>query len=148
MPTYTLDARNSGFRASGRFTLNELSVVEAGSTSPVTPNAGGLVYTVLGSESKYTWNTTLPVSVWLTNETIPVTRTVSTIDEDRKSTRLNSSHSQISYAVFCLKKKRKTWSYCTRPYPCVNTCPCWPKEYRAKSQPGTKPRPREPTRPP
>src|SRR5256886_11988087 len=30
---------------------------------------------------------------------------------DRKSTRLNSSHSQISYAVFCLKKKKK--------YPCA-----------------------------
>src|SRR2546427_8861429 len=28
--------------------------------------------------------------------------------EDRKSTRLNSSHSQISYAVFCLKKKKMT----------------------------------------
>src|SRR5688572_21742082 len=28
--------------------------------------------------------------------------------EDRKSTRLNSSHSQISYAVFCLKKKNQT----------------------------------------
>src|SRR5205085_9379459 len=28
-------------------------------------------------------------------------------DGDRKSTRLNSSHSQISYAVFCLKKKKK-----------------------------------------
>src|SRR2546430_3793372 len=28
--------------------------------------------------------------------------------EDRKSTRLNSSHSQISYAVFCLKKKNDT----------------------------------------
>src|SRR3989440_3192331 len=27
---------------------------------------------------------------------------------DRKSTRLNSSHDQISYAVFCLKKKKKT----------------------------------------
>src|SRR2546430_12138627 len=27
--------------------------------------------------------------------------------EDRKSTRLNSSHSQISYAVFCLKKKKR-----------------------------------------
>src|SRR2546430_12270525 len=27
-------------------------------------------------------------------------------NQDRKSTRLNSSHSQISYAVFCLKKKR------------------------------------------
>src|SRR5688572_31523620 len=30
------------------------------------------------------------------------------IEPDRKSTRLNSSHSQISYAVFCLKKKNKT----------------------------------------
>src|SRR2546430_8297568 len=29
-------------------------------------------------------------------------------DQDRKSTRLNSSHSQISYAVFCLKKKTHT----------------------------------------
>src|SRR2546430_12678413 len=29
-------------------------------------------------------------------------------DGDRKSTRLNSSHSQISYAVFCLKKKNRT----------------------------------------
>src|SRR3989449_8293461 len=28
-------------------------------------------------------------------------------DEDRKSTRLNSSHGYISYAVFCLKKKKK-----------------------------------------
>src|SRR2546430_3100713 len=30
---------------------------------------------------------------------------------DRKSTRLNSSHSQISYAVFCLKKKKKKINY-------------------------------------
>src|SRR2546428_4725839 len=30
------------------------------------------------------------------------------IEEDRKSTRLNSSHDQISYAVFCLKKKNNT----------------------------------------
>src|SRR2546430_4301259 len=29
------------------------------------------------------------------------------VGRDRKSTRLNSSHSQISYAVFCLKKKKK-----------------------------------------
>src|SRR2546430_3962771 len=29
------------------------------------------------------------------------------MDRDRKSTLLNSSHSQISYAVFCLKKKKK-----------------------------------------
>src|SRR5688572_32669707 len=32
---------------------------------------------------------------------------LSSLKEDRKSTRLNSSHSQISYAVFCLKKKKK-----------------------------------------
>src|SRR2546430_11618256 len=31
---------------------------------------------------------------------------------DRKSTRLNSSHSQISYAVFCLKKKKKKTAEC------------------------------------
>src|SRR5205085_7119709 len=35
------------------------------------------------------------------------------LGRDRKSTRLNSSHSQISYAVFCLKKKNNTR---TRPY--------------------------------
>src|SRR2546430_7162643 len=44
---------------------------------------------------------------------------------DRKSTRLNSSHSQISYAVFCLKKK-KTSSYLTTPpraYPRLRLSP-------------------------
>src|SRR2546427_6515074 len=38
---------------------------------------------------------------------IVITRRVFGRDRDRKSTRLNSSHSQISYAVFCLKKKKK-----------------------------------------
>src|SRR2546430_13613877 len=37
-----------------------------------------------------------PASAW----------SIPTPSRDRKSTRLNSSHSQISYAVFCLKKKR------------------------------------------
>src|SRR2546430_3371423 len=32
--------------------------------------------------------------------------------QDRKSTRLNSSHSQISYAVFCLKKKKNERTAC------------------------------------
>src|SRR5688572_32275216 len=36
-----------------------------------------------------------------------VVRALPLLDVDRKSTRLNSSHSQISYAVFCLKKKKK-----------------------------------------
>src|SRR3712207_7482631 len=42
-----------------------------------------------------------------------VTRDVSDVDafvEDRKSTRLNSSHANISYAVFCLKKKTELQS--------------------------------------
>src|SRR5690606_40322151 len=34
--------------------------------------------------------------------------------EDRKSTRLNSSHVKISYAVFCLKKKKKKHKYKTQ----------------------------------
>src|SRR5256885_7077012 len=34
--------------------------------------------------------------------------------EDRKSTRLNSSHLVISYAVFCLKKKKEMTVYCQR----------------------------------
>src|SRR5689334_23883036 len=34
---------------------------------------------------------------------------------DRKSTRLNSSHSSISYAVFCLKKKNKSNKYINDP---------------------------------
>src|SRR5256886_8533695 len=41
--------------------------------------------------------------------TVDVLATEATLQltlEDRKSTRLNSSHSQISYAVFCLKKKK------------------------------------------
>src|SRR5256886_6821973 len=36
---------------------------------------------------------------------------------DRKSTRLNSSHSQISYAVFCLKKKKRRDEAVIRPRP-------------------------------
>src|SRR2546430_12888722 len=46
--------------------------------------------------------------------TIPMYRTIRIV-RDRKSTRLNSSHSQISYAVFCLKKKKKQHRT-TRPF--------------------------------
>src|SRR2546429_3539631 len=35
------------------------------------------------------------------------------LEEDRKSTRLNSSHGYISYAVFCLKKKKKNNNHVT-----------------------------------
>src|SRR5438445_1450389 len=42
-------------------------------------------------------------------------------DRDRKSTRLNSSHANISYAVFCLKKKNKTITHCHYILPLVLT---------------------------
>src|SRR3712207_6900229 len=35
--------------------------------------------------------------------------------QDRKSTRLNSSHANISYAVFCLKKKKSSHGLCSLP---------------------------------
>src|SRR3712207_7942648 len=37
-------------------------------------------------------------------------------DQDRKSTRLNSSHANISYAVFCLKKKKPIHNYILLTY--------------------------------
>src|SRR5689334_24077946 len=45
-------------------------------------------------------------------------------ERDRKSTRLNSSHSSISYAVFCLKKKKKLPSSRRCPRPSVLTLQC------------------------
>src|SRR5439155_7692675 len=56
--------------------------------------------------------------------------------QDRKSTRLNSSHVAISYAVFCLKKKKK----CTDDFiPRVSYRPCysryreWPRIYTCRT---------------
>src|SRR5438105_5704965 len=40
------------------------------------------------------------------------TQQLQSCDADRKSTRLNSSHEWISYAVFCLKKKTKSKEHC------------------------------------
>src|SRR5688572_31307014 len=45
-------------------------------------------------------------------------------DADRKSTRLNSSHSQISYAVFCLKKKKKQHHPHPPPPPSTHLTTC------------------------
>src|SRR5690242_8280593 len=44
------------------------------------------------------------------NKAVPQNIVLKQLAQDRKSTRLNSSHMSISYAVFCLKKKRKRTS--------------------------------------
>src|SRR2546429_7079736 len=51
----------------------------------------------------------------------PVCCIVEHIHRDRKSTRLNSSHGYISYAVFCLKKKTQRTSVCA---PLPPSAPC------------------------
>src|SRR5260221_3701559 len=43
------------------------------------------------------------------SRTLTIISTCSGISRDRKSTRLNSSHTVISYAVFCLKKKKSVY---------------------------------------
>src|SRR5690242_20784753 len=45
---------------------------------------------------------------------------------DRKSTRLNSSHMSISYAVFCLKKKKTSKDFLTIPQFFASSCPTPP----------------------
>src|SRR2546427_9541876 len=52
--------------------------------------------------------TSLPIGSVLGNSASAMAFPITT---DRKSTRLNSSHSQISYAVFCLKKKNMNYSH-------------------------------------
>src|SRR2546430_9047561 len=53
-------------------------------------------------------NFELELKEWLNDKIKKLNNIYSHDSLDRKSTRLNSSHSQISYAVFCLKKKKIT----------------------------------------
>src|SRR3982751_2256077 len=56
--------------------------------------------------------------------------------QDRKSTRLNSSHDQISYAVFCLKKKQRpniVWGLSCAPL--TRTCRLHDPPYQQHAQP-------------
>src|SRR5437867_10647868 len=46
------------------------------------------------------------------------------LERDRKSTRLNSSHRTISYAVFCLKKKKNTKMYISMLYTDIHPSSC------------------------
>src|SRR3989475_7133029 len=63
---------------------------------------GTLVPTLQADQIQLIWS-----NIYYTPERAKVADFVTYATTDRKSTRLNSSHSQISYAVFCLKKKKK-----------------------------------------
>src|SRR5690606_42091002 len=85
-PSSTLFPYTTLFRStSGILTSFGGAGAIAATTSEMTTPFGGGVYTG--------WDF---ANVWLEED-----------DADRKSTRLNSSHVKISYAVFCLKKKKK-----------------------------------------
>src|SRR5205085_4019199 len=62
---------------------------------------------VLVEAQDHGWTTNLPVEYFLAEDSLFAWSNDGQAKRDRKSTRLNSSHSQISYAVFCLKKKKK-----------------------------------------
>src|SRR5205085_5585574 len=73
---------------------------------------------ILAGIMRYVWQYALAVIAFWTTRVDAINQLYFTLDSflagrivplaDRKSTRLNSSHSQISYAVFCLKKKKNT----------------------------------------
>src|SRR2546421_13095544 len=64
-------------------------------------------YTTLFRSPKNARNSLRARGISLGETTCAITSLIRRCVEDRKSTRLNSSHDQISYAVFCLKKKKK-----------------------------------------
>src|SRR5947209_13290912 len=68
-------------------------------------NTGSISLLVDVQTTDFTNAAAAGVSVYLGDNPSPPACSSST--EDRKSTRLNSSHANISYAVFCLKKKKK-----------------------------------------
>src|SRR5690606_41989781 len=61
----------------------------------------------LGIDLRYERGFSNNEATFLGNNGIGTDRLDTRPDQDRKSTRLNSSHVKISYAVFCLKKKKK-----------------------------------------
>src|SRR2546430_7639510 len=74
-------------------------------------------YTTLFRSEKH-WNESIPaVGVSIFIDMAEQIMHQGYIGRDRKSTRLNSSHSQISYAVFCLKKKKSRNIFSPVPEP-------------------------------
>src|SRR3712207_6869485 len=80
------------------------AVLHVGQVNPVSDGASLTAYSALISGRRF--------DSFIANGTTDSTPTTL---EDRKSTRLNSSHANISYAVFCLKKKTQPPSHYRTP---------------------------------
>src|SRR5438067_5882970 len=75
--------------------------------------------------------TSRPGPVVVTSCVVVVVVTV--VGSDRKSTRLNSSHVSISYAVFCLKKKKNQGDRMTKQDFCSGSCGRKPTECQGRN---------------
>src|SRR2546422_9107029 len=98
-------SRISGWVASGSYgasTSAKIAVVTSRTRSAADASPSGFRLMTAQSASPR-----LAVAVGWRSKGATRTVTVDMEDSDRKSTRLNSSHGYISYAVFCLKKKKK-----------------------------------------
>src|SRR5688572_32535328 len=91
-PRSTLFPYTTLFRSELRTTADEILLGDGLAVGEGAPDTRG------GTAE---WGPDAPLEPWISE--------AQTLEHelDRKSTRLNSSHSQISYAVFCLKKKKK-----------------------------------------
>src|SRR5688572_30855968 len=92
-PRSTLFPYTTLFRSTDR--------IAAGEVPPAPPRPQGLERNVVVTQ----WDWADPKAYL--HDVVSTDRRNPRVNADRKSTRLNSSHSQISYAVFCLKKKKK-----------------------------------------
>src|SRR5690349_23810313 len=67
----------------------------------------------------------LPVATYAVRASVHPIAATSEGGPDRKSTRLNSSHVEISYAVFCLKKKKKKYAPAYNVHSFADKYPAW-----------------------
>src|SRR5436190_3860346 len=81
------------------------------------------IYTLSLHDALPIWATRPLVQRWSGSRSYIAQRLVSLAERiDRKSTRLNSSHTVISYAVFCLKKKNKSRTFIAASICCSTIC--------------------------
>src|SRR2546430_3006091 len=104
-----------------RLSTSRLTTIVASPCAPVVIGLGSsppfrTAMYVSGNDVSPTSSLQLPTATSVASVTPPnqtclrMSASLTPRGEDRKSTRLNSSHSQISYAVFCLKKKKKNYT--------------------------------------